>query len=33
MPNYRRIWYPDGTYFFTVNFLQCTGSDLLTRNI
>jgi len=29
---YRRIWHPDGTYFFTVNLLE-RRSDLLTRHI
>ncbi|MEW5756234.1 MAG: transposase [Pseudomonadota bacterium] len=33
MPNYRRAWYPGGTYFFTVNLLQRQGSDLLVRRI
>ncbi len=33
MPNYRRVWYPGGTYFFTVNLLQRRGNDLLIRNI
>jgi hypothetical protein len=31
MPDYRRAWYPGGTYFFTVNLLQRQGNDLLTR--
>lgn len=30
--DYRRIWYPGGTYFFTVNLLD-RRSDLLTRHI
>lgn len=33
MPNYRRAWHPGGTYFFTVNLLECRGNDLLTRHI
>ncbi|MES2072158.1 MAG: transposase [Pseudomonadota bacterium] len=33
MPNYRRAWYPGGTYFFTVNLLQRSGNDLLVRHI
>ncbi|HNP52146.1 MAG TPA: transposase [Nitrosomonas nitrosa] len=33
MPNYRRLWCPGGTYFFTVNLLQRQGNDLLTRHI
>jgi putative transposase len=33
MPNYRRAWNPGGTYFFTINLLQRTDNDLLTRNI
>lgn len=33
MPNYRRLWHPCGTYFFTVNLLQRNGNDLLTRHI
>jgi len=33
MPNYRRAWYPGGTYFFTVNLLERHGNDLLTRHI
>ncbi len=33
MPDYRRAWYPGGTYFFTVNALQRQGNDLLTRHI
>ena len=33
MPDYRRAWYPGGTYFFTVNTLQRHGNDLLTRHI
>jgi putative transposase len=31
MPNYRRVWIPDGTYFFTVNLLRRHGNDLLVR--
>jgi putative transposase len=30
--DYRRIWYPGGTYFFTVNLLH-RRNDLLTRHI
>ena len=33
MPNYRRIWTPGGTYFFTVNLADRKGTDLLTRHI
>jgi putative transposase len=33
MTNYRRVWRPGGTYFFTVNLLQRRGNDLLTREI
>jgi len=33
MPDYRRVWHPGGTYFFTVNLLQRHGSDLLIRHI
>ena len=33
MSNYRRAWHPGGTYFFTINLLQRTDNDLLTRNI
>jgi len=33
MPDYRRTWYPGGTYFFTVNLLERHGNDLLTRHI
>ena len=33
MPDYRRAWYPGGTYFFTVNLLQRQGNDLLTCHI
>ena len=29
MPNYRRDWTPGGTWFFTVNLLECRRSDLL----
>ncbi len=32
MPNYRRLFVPGGTYFFTVNLLD-RSSDLLTREI
>lgn len=31
--DYRRIWHPGGTYFFTINLLQRKGDDLLIRNI
>ena len=33
MPNYRRAYHPGGTYFFTVNLLERSGNDLLTRQI
>ena len=33
MPDYRRVWHPGGTYFFTVNLLQRQGNDLLVRHI
>jgi REP-associated tyrosine transposase len=33
MPDYRRVWHPGGTYFFTVNALQRHGNDLFTRHI
>lgn len=33
MPNYRRVWHPGGTYFFTVNLLQREGNSLLVREI
>jgi putative transposase len=33
MPNYRRVWVPGGTYFFTVNLLRRCGNDLLVRRI
>ncbi len=33
MPNYRRVWHPGGTYFFTINLLQRGGNDLLVRHI
>ena len=33
MPDYRRAWQAGGTYFFTVNLLQRTGNDLLTRQV
>ncbi|NDK37876.1 transposase [Pseudoxanthomonas gei] len=32
MPNYRRVWVPGGTYFFTVNLLE-RRRDLLTGHI
>ena len=31
--DYRRVWHPGGTYFFTVNLLQRKGNDLLIRHI
>ena len=33
MPEYRRIWVPGGTYFFTVNLLERQSNNLLVRNI
>ena len=33
MPDYRRAWFPGGTYFFTVNLLERHRNDLLTRHI
>ena len=33
MPDYRRAYHPGGTYFFTVNLLERTDNDLLTRHI
>lgn len=33
MPNYRRLWYPGGTYFFTVTLLERHNNDLLVRHI
>jgi len=33
MPNYRRIWMPGGTYFFTVNLSDRGQNDLLVRYI
>ena len=33
MPDYRRLWVPGGTYFFTVNLLRRRGNDLLTKHI
>ncbi len=33
MPNYRRVWHPGGTYFFTVNLLERRGNDLLVRHV
>ena len=33
MPKYRRAWHPDDTYFFTVNFLERSGNDLLVKHI
>ena len=32
MSNYRRMYSPGGTYFFTVNLLQRRGNDLLVRH-
>lgn len=31
--DYRRVWQPGGTYFFTINLLQRKGNDLLVRHI
>jgi putative transposase len=31
--DYRRIFHPSGTYFFTINLLQRKGNDLLIRHI
>jgi REP-associated tyrosine transposase len=33
MPNYRRVFIPGGTWFFTVNLLQRNNNDLLFREI
>ncbi len=33
MSNYRRLWIPGGTYFFTVNLLRRKENDLLIRQI
>jgi putative transposase len=33
MPDYRRLWIPGGTYFFTVNLLERRGNDLLVRKL
>ena len=33
MPNYRRLWHPGGTYFFTVALLHRAHNDLLVRHI
>lgn len=33
MSDYRRVWHPGGTYFFTVNLHQRHNNDLLTRHI
>jgi putative transposase len=33
MPNYRRAYYPGGTYFFTVNLLERRDNDLLIKHI
>lgn len=33
MPDYRRLWIPGATYFFTVNLLERYPNDLLVRHI
>lgn len=33
MPNYRKAYYPGGTYFFTVNLLERRDNDLLIKHI
>ncbi|WP_341502149.1 transposase [Gallaecimonas sp. GXIMD4217] len=33
MPDYRRVWLPGATYFFTVNLLRRQGNNLLVRHI
>ena len=33
MPDYRRLYHLGGTYFFTVNLLQRSGNEVLTRHI
>lgn len=33
MSDYRRVWHPGGTYFFTVNLLQRRDNALLIRHI
>jgi putative transposase len=33
MPNYRRTCHPGGTFFFTVNLLERTRNNLLTRHV
>ena len=33
MSNYRRIWIPGGTYFFTVNLLERHANPLLVRHV
>jgi putative transposase len=33
MPEYRRVWQPGGTYFFTVNLHDRVNNDLLIRHI
>ena len=33
MPNYRRVWVPGGTYFFTVNLLERRKRRLLVEHI
>ncbi len=31
--DYRRLWHPGGTYFFTINLQQRKNNDLLIRHI
>lgn len=33
MPNYRRVFLPGGTWFFTVNLLERKNNNLLVREI
>lgn len=33
MADYRRLWCPGGTYFFTVTLLRRRGNDLLVRHV
>jgi putative transposase len=33
MPNYRRVWVPGGTFFFTVNLLERRKHRLLVERI
>jgi hypothetical protein len=33
VPNYRRLWIPGGTWFFTVNLLERHENDLFVRAI